>query len=138
MKHVCLVLTLMGYLTLLPATAWSQSAPSAPPSDPQPSTGTGLVVAGWIATGIGVLNLATLPICFADFYPEESEDLCVGASAVIGGVGLALGVPFLIVGYNNKADYREWQARNGIAYHLQNTHVTIANDGVGLSYRAAF
>jgi len=113
-------------------------AQSAPASDPQPSTGNGLVVAGWIATGLGVLNLATLPICFADFYPEESEDLCVGASAVIGGVGLALGVPFLIVGYNQKADYREWRARNGIAYHLMNTQVTLASDGASLRYSASF
>ena len=135
MKRVSLVSMLIGCLMLSTGAARAQSAP---PSDPQPSTGTGLVVAGWIATGIGVLNLATLPICFADFYPEESENLCVIGSATLGGVGLALGIPFLIVGYNNKADYREWKARNGVAYHLQNTHVTVANDGVGLSYRAAF
>lgn len=135
MKSVCLIWMLVGCLTLLPGAAWAQTAPS---DDPQPSTGNGLIVAGWIATGLGVLNLATLPICFADFYPEDAEDLCVIGSAAIGGVGLALGVPFLIVGYNNKADYREWQARKGLAYHLQNTRVTVADDGVGLSYRAAF
>jgi hypothetical protein len=135
MKHLCLVLTLAGCLTLLPSAAWAQSAPA---NDPQPSTGTGLVVVGWIATGLGVLNLATLPICFADFYPEDAETLCVIGSATIGGVGLALGVPFLIVGYSQKADYREWKARNGMAYHLQNTYVTVASDGVGLSYSAAF
>jgi hypothetical protein len=122
----------------LPAAAWAQTAPNEPMHDPQPSTGTGLIVAGWIATGIGVLNLATLPICFADFYPEDSENLCVIGSATLGGVGLALGVPFLIVGYNNKADYREWQARRGMAYHLMNTQVTLASDGAALSYRAEF
>lgn len=94
MRHLCVVSMLIGCLTLSPAAAWSQSAPSAPVNDPQPSTGTGLIVAGWIATGLGVLNLATLPICFADFYPENAENLCVIGSATIGGVGLALGVPF--------------------------------------------
>lgn len=135
MKHVCLVVMLIGCLTLLPAAAWAQSAPA---DDPRPSTGTGLIVAGWIATGVGVLNLVTLPICFADFYPEESENLCVIGSATLGGLGLALGVPFLIAGYNNKSDYREWKARNGVAYHLMNTQVTLASDGAGVSYRAAF
>src|SRR5687768_8859083 len=81
-------------------------------SEARPSTGTGLIVVGWIAVGIAALNLATLPICYADFYPRESEDLCVGASLVIAGIGVSLGIPFLIVGYVNRSNYNDWKERN--------------------------
>jgi hypothetical protein len=89
--------------------------PAMTDADPQPSTGVGMIVAGWILGGIGVLNLATLPLCYADFYPSNAEDLCVALSAVIGGLGLGIGIPLLIVGYNNRSDYKDWQRRHGQA-----------------------
>lgn len=102
--------------------------------DPRPSSGMGLIIAGWIATGLGLLNLATLPICYADFYPNNAESTCVIASAVIGGVGLTLGVPFLIVGYNDRADYKEWKKRNGFTAHLRRTHLAFHGDSALLVY----
>jgi hypothetical protein len=104
------------------------------PSDPQPSTGTGLIVAGWIATGLGLLNLATLPVCYADFYPSEAQDTCVTLSAVLAGVGISLGVPFLIIGYNKRADYKAWKKRNGLTRHLLRTQLAFRDDSTLLLY----
>jgi hypothetical protein len=104
-------------------------------TDTRPSTGTGLIVTGWILTGIAVLNLATLPVCFADFYPPESKDLCVVLSAVFAGAGTVVGVPLLIVGYNQRADYKAWKKRNGLIGHLLDTRVAFQNDAALLVYR---
>lgn len=104
-------------------------------SEPPPSTGTGLIVVGWIALGLGALNLASLPICYADFYPRESEDLCVGLSLVVAGVGVSLAIPFLIVGYVNRSDYNDWKQRNAVARHLLNTQLALLEGGAMVSYR---
>lgn len=104
------------------------------PSDPQPSTGTGLIIAGWIATGIGLLNFALLPVCSADFYPSDAEDSCIALSAVFGGVGLSLGIPFLIIGYNNRADFKEWKERNRLTRHLLNTQLAFRGDAALVIY----
>jgi hypothetical protein len=119
--------------SLLPALKLSVPALT---SDPRPSTGTGLIVAGWILTGIGVLNLAFIPACSADFYPPEAEDTCVAASAVLGGIGVALGVPFLIIGYNQRSDYKDWRERNSTLRHLMNARLAFRDDSALLLYRA--
>jgi hypothetical protein len=126
---------------LLPALSLALSSRSAlaqdgyhDPNDLQPSTGTGLIVAGWIAVGVGLLNLATLPICFADFYPSESKDLCVGMSAAIAGVGVAVGVPLLIIGYNQRADYKEWKQRRGLTHHLRRLRLSLRDDAALIVY----
>jgi hypothetical protein len=103
--------------------------------DPPPSTGTGFIVSGWILTGVGALNLASLPICKADFYPADAEDTCVAASLVVGIGGLGLGIPFLIVGYNRRSDYHEWRRRHPLLRSLIETNVQLGKNSVSLNYR---
>lgn len=104
-------------------------------ADPKPSSGIGLIVVGWVASGIGALNLATLPICFADFYPEESKGLCIGLSAAFAGVGFAVGLPALIIGYNQRSDYKAWKKRHALVGLLMDTSLALDRDGARLSLR---
>jgi len=117
----------------LPGPAFAQEFGE---QEERPSTGTGQIIVGWIATGVGAVNLATLPVCYADFYPSESKDLCVGASLGLGVVGLGLGIPFLAVGYSNRSDYLEWKKRNPVAVHLSNLRITASGDAGFLTYRS--
>jgi hypothetical protein len=106
------------------------------PNDPRPSSGVGLVVAGWIATGVGLLNFAVLPLCSADFYPPDQEDFCVGVQVGVGSVGLLVGIPLLIIGYNQRADYKAWKTRNYGAAH-DGLGLSLQSDRFLLSYRGS-
>lgn len=118
----------------LSETPMALSAPLATMGESRPSTGTGQIVVGWIATGVGAVNLATLPICFADFYPADAEGLCVGLSVTLAVVGVSIGVPFLITGYNNRARYKRWRDEHPALAHLLNTQVSASDDGALVVY----
>jgi hypothetical protein len=87
-----------------------------------------------VATGVGLLNLAAVPVCSADFYPADAEDACVVGSLIVAGVGVGLGIPFLIVGYSQHSDYNAWKARNGVARALLDTHIAFTQNAAMLSY----
>jgi hypothetical protein len=77
----------------------------------EPSTGLGFIIPGWILTGVGALNLVTMPVCFAGWYQDFGvREVCIGASIGFAAVGLGLGIPFLIVGYNKRSKYKRWEA----------------------------
>jgi hypothetical protein len=116
----------------------ASSAETLPEDDAKPSSGVGLIVGGWIVTGVGVVNLATIPVCSADFYPRESEDLCVTLSIAFGVAGVVIGVPLLVVGYNKRSKYKEWSKRHAVLDHLLRTQVAVQNDSALLLYRGSF
>jgi hypothetical protein len=139
---------------IAPAPSTSASQPAVPqsidyetaslvssPTSPRPSSGTGLIIAGSIITGIGGLNLLAIPLCYVIFddssYDEAVEyvysqyegdyvirestvddtketarDICVIGSLAFGGVHVAVGLPLLIVGLNQRSDYNEWREKN--------------------------
>lgn len=82
----------------------------------RPSTGTGLLIPGGILTGIGVLNLATAPLCMTSLVDDRVEDECLVASLVVGGVMLGVGIPLLAVGASKRAKYLEWRRRSRVDY----------------------
>lgn len=85
-------------------------------SHARPPSGIGGIVLGAVGLGLGGLNLVTIPVCFADFYPAEATDLCVALSAGVGAALVAVGIPSLIVGKIRRKRYKEWrrqQARRG-------------------------
>jgi hypothetical protein len=108
MRHLA-ILTAIA----LPLCAYAQDA------EP-PSRGTGYIITGSIFTGVGLLNFATAPLCGPltdDGDPEttsddDAADACFYASLVVGGVGVGVGIPLLVVGLQKRADYRRWEERN--------------------------
>ena len=101
----------------------------------EPSSGLGPIIAGWAVSGFGVLNGAAIPVCFADFYPKKAKDICIGASIAVAGVGLAVGIPLLIIGYNQKAARNAWREKRGLAYNLSNLHLAALSGGGLAIYR---
>jgi hypothetical protein len=104
----------------------------------RPSTGTGKIVVGWIGLGVGVLNLASIPVCFADFYPANAKETCVGASIVLGAAGLGIGIPMLVLGYGQRGRYREWRERNPGAALLDKVRVAGTPGGAMLGLQTTF
>ena len=89
-----------------------------PPPARRPSTGVGLLVPGGIFTGLGILNLATSPICLTDLVDRDSQTPCLITSLVAGGVFLAVGIPLLAVGGARRAHYLEWRRRHPYAFDI--------------------
>jgi hypothetical protein len=119
---------------LLPSTGWSPYGRV----DQAPASGMVQLVMGWGLVGVGLLNLALLPVCYADFYPKDGKELCVGASIGIAAAGVAVGIPLLLWGYNKRAAYKDWKARRGLSYHLSNLGLAAGSGGGSLVYRAAW
>ncbi|MCA9623855.1 MAG: hypothetical protein KC731_32760 [Myxococcales bacterium] len=128
----------------LASTAAAQEAP--PPEgfpggyDPEPSKGTGMIIGGAILTGIGGLNLLTAPLCTVDdLIPNaDVQRGCVIGSLVVGGVGLAVGLPLLIVGVGQRSDYRDWEARHPYAGWLKDIRVDASPGGASLGWSTSF
>jgi hypothetical protein len=97
-----------------------------------------MIVTGWILSGVGAVNLASIPLCNADFYPRDSRDLCVQLSIGFGVVGLGVGVPLLIVGYNKRAQFNEWKQEHAVVRELLSTRVALQNDSALFVYGGTF
>jgi hypothetical protein len=94
-----------GYASLADNGEPRKSAESAS----EPSSGVALTVVGGVALGIGAINLATIPICSANFYPRDAKDACVVASVTFGVIGVGVGLPLLLVGINQRSKYKAWR-----------------------------
>jgi hypothetical protein len=119
-------------------SASSAATPLEDEDEAKPSSGVGLIIGGWITTGVGALNFATLPVCSADFYPRENRDACVGFTVALGVAGVVIGLPMLIVGYNKRSEYKKWSSRHAVLDHVLHTQVAIQNDSALLTYRGSF
>lgn len=106
--------------------------------DPKPKKGTGLIITGWIFVGVGALNLATSPLCHTDSVREEDQDLCFKLSLGVAVAGAVVGIPLLIAGYNQKANYDEWKKRHSGSAWLLDTQLTLVEGGAALSYSRSF
>ena len=85
----------------------------APPARPwdrgeRPSTGLAGRIVGGIGLGLAGLNLATLPICTIDGYPEGLSDSCRAGTFALAGIFGTVGFIALVAGLSNKARHRRW------------------------------
>jgi hypothetical protein len=81
-------------------------------TDVEPPSGTGLIVAGAIFTGLGGLNLITSPLCMTDAVDSGTQKPCLYASLAVGGVFAVIGIPMLAVGAHKRAILKEWKERH--------------------------
>ncbi len=104
-----------------------------------PSSGLGFIISGWILTGVGALNVATMPLCFTSYYVDAGvKGVCLGISAAFIGVGLGVGIPFLIVGYNQRKKYKAWRDSHAVLEQLDRTRLTVLPGGAAALYSAEF
>jgi uncharacterized membrane protein len=107
-------------------------------NDPKPKSGLGTIIPGWVLVGIGVVNLATSPICRTSAVEKSQQDLCFNLSIGVAIGGAAIGIPLLIVGYNQRAEFNEWKARHPNATWLLNTQVALTQGGAAVLYNGTF
>jgi hypothetical protein len=85
-------------------------------SDPNPGTGRGQIIAGWVATGVGLAGIAQASTCrFNGFDQEAALKRCRNLGIGVGALGLAIGVPWLVFGYRKRAALRAWKQRHGLS-----------------------
>lgn len=92
---------------LAPSTA--PTAAHAAKREKEPPSGIGGLILGYGGIGLGALNLALIPVCSADFYPSDAEDLCVAFSIAYGVIGIGAGIPLAIMGHVRRARYLKWR-----------------------------
>jgi hypothetical protein len=118
---------LLGFATVLtlpfslpPGLAHAEDDAAPPVASPaeRPSTGLGALVTGGVFTGVGGLNLLTAPICTTSLIRSDLQTTCVTASLVVAGVGLAVGVPLMVIGANQRAEYNDWKKSHPVAAGL--------------------
>jgi hypothetical protein len=103
----------------------------------RPPSGIGGVVVGWAGLGFGVFNLATLPLCFMEFYPRKAKTLCMVSSGVLSAGGFIASAIGLSIGYPRRAEYRRWRAGR-VAAQLDRLRVAPSREGALFSYALHF
>jgi len=86
-------------------------------SDPNPGTGFGQILTGWIGTTIGVAGVAQIALCPLDFNDFSQDELrrCRNSAIVFGAIGFSIGIPSLVFGYRKRAAQRAWKQRHGLS-----------------------
>lgn len=82
-----------------------------------PSSGGGLIIAGSVLMGDGVLNLLASPTCLL-LLNKSSNSIgpCLGAVGAISALQIIAGIPMLVVGSARRARYRTWQRANAATF----------------------
>lgn len=109
-------------------------------AEPPPSSGVGYIVAGGILLGVGLLNLATAPICRMDdvIADPDTQDACFYASLIVGGTMIAVGTPLLVVGIKKRRAYNRWRIRHPVVAALTRLRLGVGREGGGLFWRVEF
>lgn len=101
---------------------------------PVPSTGTGLLIAGGVVTGVSLIFFAGAAVCqIDDSRPEREQNVCTAVQASIGAVALAVGVPMLVIGI-----YRRWAFDAWVRTYHPQLAVTPIEGGARASLGFAF
>jgi hypothetical protein len=85
-------------------------------TDPSPGSGFGQILAGWIATGIGTAGVAQVSTCGLDLnaFGFTQRRRCRNIGIAFGALGLGLGIPWLVFGYQKRRALRAWKQRHGL------------------------
>ncbi|RKH58420.1 hypothetical protein D7W81_29140 [Corallococcus aberystwythensis] len=125
-------------VTFTSTSALAQDGGLDPLNGKPPPTGTGMLVAGSILTGVGAVNLLTSPLCKTSMIPRDTQDVCLGSSLAIGGALAAVGLPLLFVGISRHNNYVEWKRQHRAVALLTDLGVAPTPDGATLTWSASF
>jgi hypothetical protein len=104
-------------------------------SDPNPGSGFGQILAGWIALGIGTAGVVQAPLCkYNDYDTGWRSRRCRNWGIGVGVVGLALGIPWLTFGYQKRRAQRAWKQRHRLM-KLPELNVGFDRDSMTLGFR---
>jgi hypothetical protein len=107
-------------------------------SDPNPGSGRGQILAGWIATGVGIAGVAQSPLCKFEHFDRGRElRRCRNVGLTFGVLGLALGIPWLVFGYQRRAAQKAWKKRHGLA-QMPTLDLNWERGGVTFQLRTTF
>ena len=93
---------------------------------------------GGVGLGLGTVNLATIPVCYAEFYPPEAKNVCIGMSVGLGVALISVGIPSLIIGKKRHDRYRAWRARQSAGLSLEGVSILPHSTGAQLMLQARF
>jgi hypothetical protein len=111
----------------------------ADPADPNPGSGQRKVLAGWISVSVAALNFSQLSLCaLREGEGWWTERRCMRMGLSIGSLGLALGLPLLVLGYRQRAEQRAWMRRHGLDHLLSGVQVGSTRGGALVGYAAPF
>jgi hypothetical protein len=103
-----------------------------------PSTGLPLIITGSVMLGVGVLNLATSPICKSSAVSHNMQDTCLYLSLGLGGGLVAAGTPLLIVGAGQRGRYNEWRKHQALATALSGLRLSLNPQNLGVGWGVVF
>lgn len=131
----------------LPQRAWLSRGLMAPSPDPEPSTGLGHLITGWIFVGAGGAELLFgLPACalmtnLDDSLYTNADDVqtaCFATVGVMATVFLAVGIPLVVIGSQKRKKYKAWQQRTSFKQHLGRTSFVPLEGGGSALYSVRF
>jgi hypothetical protein len=95
---------------------------------PVPGKGTGLLIAGGVVSGVGVLFFINAAVCQTNRdQTARDQNICTAITASIGAVAIAIGVPLLVIGAIKRNAFDDWVR----AYHPQLAIVPTEGGAVG-------
>ena len=157
-RHLACTLLILLLFVLRPSATWAQASASSPRPqgsgsalrklapdvafadlrDPNPGSGRGLILTGWIGLGIATLAGAQGPLCSLNTYDtQHGERRCVKLSIGFAVAALTVAVPCLVFGYRRRRAQNEWKLRHGLSALA--THMSLFTEprGALLAYQVA-
>jgi hypothetical protein len=139
MRKLCALFVCVSWLSVASVHAEPPSfeAPFPASQDtPRPRT-------GWTGIGVGIGGfvfatgqLATIPVCYADWYPAKTS-VCLGSHIGLGIGALAVGITGLVIGKKRHRAYNEWKAKQE-RVALEGLNLGYTHGNAALSLRLSF
>ncbi|MET0342677.1 MAG: hypothetical protein ABW252_16850 [Polyangiales bacterium] len=111
----------------------------ADPVDPNPGSGRGKRIAGWVGISVGVVESVNVALChrFESMRGGRGQRACITLAATLATLGFVIGIPVAIAGQRQRARQKGWLKRHGLAL-LEQVEVDARRDAAGLGWQLRF
>ena len=100
MPRTTIVLPLLA--ALLTTGSAHADEPAKAPAANASSSSTWFLAGGGVLAGLGVVNLATAPLCKLSAIRASAQPACIGTSIGVGAALLGAGVPLIVIGVQKR------------------------------------